>query len=261
MRGKEAEADLLHTEALSLCEQARRSAPDNRERAMRVFQALYDRAQHRRLAQHYAEAMEDARRMVSEAEELVRRHPGAESTYAKAKAHSALAAGHSHFIQLEEAHAEFLRAQSLLKEIAAAAPAEPKYADKLADLDTALGSNAEARGDFPEMLRHFTSWHDFVVRRHGRESEWYSHAAFRMGVALQKLRRPDEAIPYLQDAVRIAERECAGQPGHKGLLNHLSWCLRLLAQVHEDLGQTAEAAPLRRREAEVKALLATQPEK
>ena len=260
VRGKEITAEQLHTEALSLCEPALRREPENLAFARRVFQARRDRAEHRRLSNNFAGAMDDAQRLLTEARALVQRQPDAPTRFMEVEACIALAAAHGHNDELEEAHQQFLRAQSLLKEISAAAPAEQEYADKLADLDTALGSNAEARSDFPEMLRHFTSWHDFVVNRHGRESEWYSYAAFRMGVALQKLRRPAEALPYLKDAVRIAERQCASLPGHKGLLNHLSWCLRLCAESHIDLGQSAEAAPLRQRGSEVNAQLAAAPD-
>lgn len=259
VRGKEDAAEQLHTEALTLCGQALRTAPDNIVFAQRVFTALRDRAEHRRLSGNYTWAMEDARLMVKEAAALVKRHPDAASRDAEVEACIALAAAHGHLDQLEEAHQQFLRARSLLKELAATVPADQSYADRLADLDTALGSNAEARSDFPEMRRHFSSWHEFVVQRYGRDSDMYSHAAFRMGVALQKLDRPAEALPYFKDALRLAERECAKLPGHKGLLNHLTWCLRLSAEAHEALGQTAAAAPLRQREAEVNAQLGLTP--
>lgn len=260
VRGKNNTAEQLHTEALQLCEQALRAAPENIVYARRVFDALRDRAAHRRISTDYVVAMEDARRLVTEAGSLMKRQPDAESRYAEVQASIALAASHGHLQQLEEAHQEFLRAKSLLQELVAKAPEVQTYASELAHLDTALGSNAEARGDFVEMLKYFTAWHDYAVRSWGRESSMYSHAAFRMGVALQKLRRPAEAIPFLKDAVRLAEADSAKLPGHKQLLTHLSWSVRLLAECHEALGLNAEAAPLRRRLKEVDAQLASAPE-
>lgn len=209
---------------------------------------------------NYDVAMEDAQRLVIEARSLMQRQPDVASRYAEVQASIALAASHGHLQQLDEAHQEFLHAESLLKELVAKAPEVQEYASELAKLDTALGSNAEARGDFAAMLKYFTAWHDYTVRSWGRESSMYSHAAFRMGVALQKLRRPAEAIPFLKDAVRLAEADCAKLPGHKEVLTHLSWSVRLLAECHEALGQNEEAAPLRRRLKEVDAQLASTPE-
>ncbi len=260
VRGKKNTAEQLHTEALHLCEQALRAAPENIVYARRVFDALRERASHRRISMDYVVAMEDAQRLVTEAGSLMQRQPDVESRYAAVQASIALAASHGHLGQLEEAQQEFLRAESLLQELVAQAPGVQAYAAELAQLDTALGSNAEARGDFVAMLKYFTAWHDYAVRSWGRESTMYSHAAFRMGVALQKLRRPTEAIPFLKEAVRIAEPDCAKLPGHKGVLTHLAWSLRLLAECHEELGHNAEAAPLRRRLKEVDAQLAIAPE-
>jgi tetratricopeptide (TPR) repeat protein len=261
VRGLHAEADALYGEALALARQARDAAPEDEARNLRVIQALLDCTEHRMAAGRYAEALHDARLMLDEAERAARRHPGVKTKHPVAAAHRAIAHALGYTGPLDEAWREYLEAQRLLAELSAAAPDDAGLAGELAELEMSLGSNAEARGDLPETLRHFTAWHDFVQRRHGTDDNFYSHAAFRMGVALQKLGRPAEAVPYLTDAVRIAERDAAELPGHKGRLNHVSWCVRFLAQCHEDLGDTAEAAPLRRREAEANALLAAPPVK
>lgn len=256
VRGMKEEAEALYTEALELCEGAREAAPQDADRALRVIAALRDRTEHRMTTGQHAGALADARLMLGEADALAARHPGPRAAHEQATAHRAI--GHAlGYITggLAEAGDEYRRAQSILRGLLEAAPGDPTYAGELAELDMSLGSNAEAQGDLASMLRHFTAFHEHVVERYGREGNMYSHAAFRMGVALQKLGRAEEALPYLTDALRIAEQEAATMPGHKGMLNHVSWCARFLAQSHEDLGRTEEAAPLRNREAEVNALL------
>lgn len=256
VRGMRQEAGALYTEALALAESARAAAPDNASCARRVLEALLDRTEHRMAAAEYVSALADARLLLSEAEGLAAAHPGPGAIRWEAVARRAIAHALGYTGGLEEAHDEYLRAQALLHRLAAAEPASKAHAYEIAALEMSLGSNAEARGDFPRMLQHFSAWHDYVVRTEGPDSGGYSHSAFRMGVALIKLKRPDEAIPYLTDAVRIAERDAAKLPGHKGSLNHVSWCVRFLAQAYEDAGDTAAATPLRRREAEVNALMA-----
>jgi tetratricopeptide (TPR) repeat protein len=256
VRGKEKEADQLYTEALALCQQARDAALNDSDRQYRVVHAWRDRSEHRMAIGDYQEALADGQSMLVDAQALVKNHPETRSTYALASAYLAIANAHGYTKQLDEAHQEYLQAQALLQRLASDASADKKYVSKLADLDTSLGSNAEARGDFPAMLQHFTAWHDHVVQHYGRESDMYYHAAFRMGVALQKMKRSDEALVYLSDAVRIAEREVAKLPGHKGLLNNLRWGVDYLAQAHEALGNTADVERLRQREKEVYALLA-----
>ena len=259
VRGKREEADALYTEALELSGQARAAAPRDETRALRVIEALRDRGEHRMAIGRHADSLADARRMSGEADALALLHPGPRATHEQAIAHRAIAHALGYTGGLEEAGEEYRKAREILRGLLETAPEDATYAVELADLDMSLGSNAEARGDFPAMLRHFTAWHDFVIGRYGRDGNMHSHAAFRMGVALQKSGRADEAVPYLTDAVRISERDAAAMPGHKGLLNHVSWCVRYLAQSYEDSGRREEAAPLRLREAEVNKLLSAAP--
>ena len=259
VRGMGEAADALYTEAIALTAQARDAAPLDETRALRAIQARQDRAEHRQASNRYDDALADARLLLSEARAAAARIPGPRLQHAVAAAHRAIAHTLGYTDQLEEARDEYLRTESMLQRLAAAAPGDQAIAGELADLDVSLGSNAEARGDLHEMLRRFTAWHASVEKRYGRDGNMYSHAAFRMGVALEKLGRASEAIPYLTDAVRIAERDAAAEPGHKGHLNHLSWCLRFLAQSHEDAGHTKEAAGLRQREAAVKQELEAPP--
>lgn len=252
VRGLGEAADALYTEAIALTAEARDAAPLDEDRALRAIQALQDRVEHRQASNRYDEALTDARLLLSEAQAAADRIPGSRLQHAVAAAHRAIAHALGYTGPLEEARDEYLRAESILRSLAAAATDDQALAGELADLDISLGSNAEARGDLQEMLRRFTAWHGSVEKRYGRDSNMYSHAAFRMGVALQKLARANEAIPYLTDAVRIAERDAAAEPGHKGHLNHVSWCLRFLALAHEDAGHTKEAAEFRTREAAVK---------
>lgn len=256
VRGMNMEADALYTEALELCEAARDAAPLDTERALRVIAALRDRTEHRMATGRHADALADARLMLGEADALAARHPDTRALHAQAASHRAI--GHAlGYIEggTPEAGAEYDRAQAILRGLLEKAPGEAGYAGELAELDMSQGSNAEAQGDFPGMLRHFIAFHDYVIKHYSRDSNMYSHAAFRMGVALQKLGRAEDSLPYFKDALRIAEQEAATMPGHKGLLNHVSWCARLLAQSYENLGRRAEAEALRKREAEVNALL------
>ena len=260
VRGLKKEADALYSEALILTEAARAAAPHDEARNLRVIQALLDRAEHRMAAADYTGALADSRLMLRETEGLAQKHPGPGTTRWAAVAHRAIANAQGYTGELEEAHAEYLRARTLLNSLAEAEPANEAHAYELAALDMSLGSNAEARGDLDAMLRHFTAWNDYVTRWEGKDSNTYSHSAFRMGVALLKLERASEAVPYLTDAVRIAERDAAKLPGHKGSLNHVSWCARYLAEAHESLGNTAQAKPWRLRQAEVNAQLAVVPD-
>jgi len=259
VRGMNDEADQLYTEALSLTELARDATPQDAKATRRVMEALQDRSEHRMATGRYPDALLDARQLLREAEALAKQQPGSESTHALAKAHRAVAHSLGYTGGVDEAGEEYHRVQSLLQQLAGAAPDRADYARELAELDMSLGSNAEARGDLVGMLRHFTAWHDYVIRHDGPDTSGYSYSAFRMGVALQKLDRSVEAVPYLADAVRIAERESAALPGHKGCLNHLSWCLRFLGQSYEGAGDVAAAARVRQREAEVNAALSAAP--
>ena len=259
VRGMKDEADQLYTEAISLTELARDARPGDAKATRRVMEAWQDRSEHRMATGKYPDALSDARHLLSEAESFAKQQPGAESTHALAKAHRAVAHTLGYTGGVEEAGDEYRRTQSLLQELSTASPDRPDYARELAELDMSLGSNAEARGDLVGMLRHFTAWHDYVLRHDGPDTNGYSHSAFRMGVALQKLGRSVEAVPYLADATRIAERESAALPGHKGCLNHVSWCLRFLGQAYEGAGDVGAAARVRKREAEVNAALSAAP--
>lgn len=224
-----------------------------------VLRALRDRSEHRMSSGRHADALADARRMVGEADALAAGHPGSRAAHEQAIAHLAIAHALGYTGALEEAGEEYGKARVILRCLLETVPGDATYSGELADLDMSLGSNSEARGDFAAMLRHFTAWHEFVIGRYGRDTTMHSHSAFRMRVAYQKSGRAKEAIRHLKDAVRISERDAAAMPGHKGLFNHVSWCVRYLAQLYEDLGRTEEAAPLRRREAEVNLLLSAAP--
>ena len=260
VRGLKDEAEALYTEALTLTQQARSADPQSVDRNLRVIRAWTDRIEHRMDGGTHEKALADSREMLTEATALVAMTPEPRARLALARAHRAVANALGYTGPFEGAWDEYLEAQRLLAELSAAAPEDKNLANELAMLDTSLGSNAEARGDFPMMLRYFTTWHEHVLRVYGRDSEMYSHAAFRMGVAHQKTGDPAAALPHFKDAMRIAERLCAKLPGHKGHLNHLSWCLRRCAQAHEELGHTAEAAALRKREQEVNAQFGATPE-
>ena len=261
VRGLNAEADALFTEAIDLTSEAHRSSP-RAASGLRVVSAWQDRSEHRMTSGRYPEALADARRMLAEAEAL---QPLANSISVRKtlpSAHRAIANALGYTGPLEEARLEYLTAQELLSALADAHPGNRKFQDALAELDTSLGSLAEARQDFAAMLYHFTAWHEYVLTRYGRENLMYSHAAFRMGVAMVKLGRPAEAVPYLTDAIRLAEGDVAAQPGHQGALNHLSWCLRTMISAQETLGDAAHtsafkeklAATTAKQEAEVRAL-------
>lgn len=259
VRGMNAEADALYSEAIALAQMAQRASPDDEHRSMRVLKAFRDRSEHRHSASQFLKSREDAQEMLKEAQTFAQKHPGHRATHGLAIAHRAVAHAMGYTKQLDEALAEYLESKRLFTELVAAFPENQSYAVDLEESSAAIGSNAEARGDLPEMLRHFTEYHNAVKSRYGSDSEMYGHAAFRMGVAFRKLARPSEALPYYKAALAIAERTSAKQPGHKGFLNHVWWCAHGLADVHEALGNTDEAANLRRLEAELTAKLAEKP--
>ena len=79
----------------------------------------------------------------------------------------------------------------------------------------------------------------------------HSHSGFRMGVALVKSGRPAEAVPWLTNAVRLAEKFSRLQPGEKGLLSHLNNCLHMLARACREAGDPASADAAAARAGEV----------
>ena len=241
VRGLNAEADALFTEAINLTTAAHHAAPGAAS-GLRVVAAWQDRSEHRMGTGRYPEALTDARRMLAEAEALQSLGHSVPIRRTLATAHRAIANALGYTGPLEESREEYLAAQRILAALAGEDPGNESLNNALAELDTSLGSLAEEQQQYPEMLRHFTAYHDYVVRLYGKENHMYSYAAFRMGVAMVKSGRPAEAVPYLTDALRLAEVQAAAQPGHQGALNHVAWCLRLMISAHEALGNAAQAA-------------------
>jgi serine/threonine protein kinase len=260
VRGLTDEAEALYSEALTLAESARRAAPKETGRGLRVVQALRDRSEHHMTCGRYVEALADARRMLREAGDLAAQSPGMAASRAVAAAHRAIANALGYLKELDECRREYLAAQEVLTGLAKANPGDESIAESLAGIDMSLGSLAEEEQDFARMLHHFTAWHEYVTRRYGPDHEAYSFSAFRMGVAMVKCGRPAEAVPFLRDAIRLAERMVAARPGHRSNLGHLSWCLRVMIEALDGSGQSAKAGDFRRRRDEVSAELAQEPE-
>lgn len=259
VRGLGKEADVLYTEALALTEAARDAMPLDIPRGLRVVAAFQDRSEHRMAINDFPAALEDARKMLKEARRAGGLTSDAASGRANARAHRAVGNALGYLDQLEECGTEYEEAQRILKELSRKHPEDTTLTAELADLEISLGSLAETRQDYPKMLEHFTAWHGFVQQRYGSGDPMYSYSAFRMGVALVKCGRPAEAVPLLSDAIRLAERQTAGSPGHKGALNHLAWCLRTMAQALQDIGDDGQAGEFRLREKEATRKLAAGP--
>ncbi len=260
VRGLREEADQLYTEAIALTEAAWRTAPGDAKRSLRRVRALEDRSEHRMASGRYEAALEDARLMLAAVEMVPNVPPDATIIREVAAAHKAIANALGYVKQLDESRAEYLAACGILAKFQESHPGDAQIAGDLADLDTSLGSLAEAQEDYPEMLKRFTSWNEHVKKAYGANSDMYSYSAFRMGVALVKTGSPAGAVPYLTDAVRLAEGPVAAQPGHQGALSHLTWCLHYLVQALEESGQPEKAAGVRTREAAVKKLAAAVPQ-
>ncbi len=243
VRGLNSEADALYTEAIDLANAAHRTKPAAAS-GLRVVEAWRDRSEHRMGTGRYPDALTDARSMLAAVESVPAPAPVNDVRVPRARAasHRAVANALGYTGPLEESRKEYLTAQRILADLARAHSGDESVSDALADLDISLGSLAEEQKQYPEMLGHFSSWHDYVVRRWGKENQMYSHAAFRMGVALVKIGRPLEAVDYLKEAIRLAETQAAAQPGHHGTLNHVSWCLRTMISAQEALGDAAQAA-------------------
>jgi tetratricopeptide (TPR) repeat protein len=248
VRGLGNEADVLYTEALALAQSARDASPQDLARGLRVAAALQDLSEHHMSSGRYPQALRDARRMLEEAAKAAAATTDPEPLRTMAAAHRAIANALGYLQQLDECRREYLESQRILAGLVRAHPSDASLAHELADLDMSLGSLAEEQKDYPKMLEHFTAWHAFIQQRYSRDDQMYSYSAFRMGVAMVKCGRPAEAVPFLTDAIRLADRQVAGLPGHKGALNHLAWCLRVMAEAHEATGDTVKAAEFRQRE-------------
>ncbi len=222
VRGLRDEADALYTEALALVQSARDAAPRDAAVGFRMVKALRDRSEHRMACGRYPEALGDARRMLEEAQRVAALTSDAQAPRAVAHAHEAIANALGYIKKLDECRSEYLVAQQILLQLIKDRPEDPDLPAELSEIDVSMGSLAEEQQDYPEMLRRFTAWHAFVTQRYGPKNQMYSYSAFRMGVAMVKSGRPAEAIPFLTDAIRLAEEMVVEHPGHKVALNHLT---------------------------------------
>ena len=245
----------LFNEALKLAERARAAEPELPARQLRVVQAWKRRNEQYHSMGRFEESLEDARRMLREAEQL--RPP---APRAVAAAHRAVANALGYLQQLDESRAGYLKARNIFAAELQKDPDSKSLTAEHADIDMSLGSLAEEQKDYALMLRHFTAWHEFVKATQGTDSNSYSHAAVRLAHALVLNNRAAEAHPLLVDAVRIAEAEVDARPGHRGLLGHLRWCFTVCLKMEEQRGLAANVAEVRRRLAAVDAALAAAPE-
>ncbi len=245
----------LFREALTLAEQARDAEPEKPASQLRVVQAWKRRSEQHLGMGRFQESLEDARRMLREAEQL---RDSAPRTVAVA--HRAVANALGYLKQLDECRAEYLKARDLFAAELKRLPESKSLAAEYADIDMSLGSLAEEQKDYPLMLQHFTAWHEFVRGTQGKDSNTYSHAAVRLAHALVLNQRAAEAHPLLVDAVRIAEAEVEARPGHRGLLSHLRGCFTVCVSMEEQRGLAANVAEVRRRLAAVDAALAAAPD-
>ncbi|MBP7950533.1 MAG: serine/threonine protein kinase [Verrucomicrobiales bacterium] len=255
-RGLPDEAVALLGEAKDLAETARSLDPKNRERQSRVVQAWKHLSEQLLGMGKFQPALDAARQMLREAESI--QNPPAPRD--AAAAHRACANALGYLEQLDQCHAEYLKAQEILTAKAKTHPEDQATKDDLAALDMSLGSLAEERKDYPLMLRHFTAWHQFVKQTHGTDGSTYSHAAVRLALALVLNQRAAEAQPLLTDAIRIAEADVDARPGHRGRMGHLRQCMVVYALMQDQRGESASAAEMRRRISAIDAAIAATPE-
>ncbi len=259
VRGLGTAADKLYTEAIDVLQHARKQDAANFDLALRISNAYKDRSEHRMASGRYSDALEDARTMLQTTTDYPPHQGTAATKQAQAEAHRAIANALGYTKDFDEGREEYLASKALFSELLAAEPDHAAWQDELAALEMSLGSLAEAVQDYPGMLQHFTAYHDYVTQRYGPTNQLYSYSSFRMGVAMIKSQRPAEAIPHLQAALALAEPMLVREPGHKGVLNHLSWCLKLMVEALEADHQTEAALPYRARQTVINAQLASVP--
>ena len=258
-RGMIQEADALLSEALTLQQEARTKSSPGLEPDFSVMQAWLNRAEFRMTAGRQKDALADARMVVSEAEAAHQASPSPVTLRWKAAGWRAVGHALAYTGPMESAAAAYQTASTLFHELPATGPGSATRADDLASIDLALGSLEETLGNFPRMLEHFSAWHGYVKSRCREGDLLYSHSCFRVGLALTKNNRPAEAVPLLENAVRIAEHFASLTPGEKGALNHLSHCLLALSQACRASGANDAAATAEQRRAEVQRRLTAPP--
>lgn len=241
-RGMTTEAEALHEEACALTRAALRAGGDLPRLHAAVFAAQLNCVQYLMTLGRHADALAEARRLLQDAENWLAAHPAEDSRRAVPVAHRAIAHALAYTGPFDEARAAYDTAFRLFQELAAARPGSRQFADDLASIDLALGSLAEAQKDYPEMMARFTAWHDHVARQSGPDDWNVSHSNFRLGLAHLKSGHPSEAIPWLENAVRIASLHAAAAPGERGRHQHLILCLRSLSQAFQESGDTLRAA-------------------
>ncbi|MCB1094254.1 MAG: serine/threonine protein kinase [Verrucomicrobiae bacterium] len=235
VRGLSAEADKLYTEAIELAEKARDHSPLDVENTTSLAEYLRDRAEHRMTQGQFDQSLVDAERMQTELLKLPEPMRTAQTTEMIAASYVAIGNPKGYLGNLFGAGEAYREARRIYTELLAARPDDDGLRYALAVIETSLGSNAETLGNYDAMLTHFTAYHDYVLQRFGADSEIYSHAAFRMGVAMNKLERFGEAETFLSNAARIAEADLKKRPGHTGTMNHLHWCYLELAKASAGL--------------------------
>ncbi len=246
-RGLTTEAEALYAEAGALARSARRAGGDLPPFHAAVFRSQLQGTQYLMTLGRYADALAAARELLREAESWKAAHPAADSRRAVPVAHRAIAHALAYTGPFDQARASYDLAHHLFEELAGAHPADPQLEDDLASIDLALGSLEEAQHNYPAMLAHFTAWHHHVARGSGPDDFNISHSNFRVGLAHLKSGRAAEAVPWLENAVRIADLHARKTPGERGRLLHLVLCLRSLAQACQESGDAPRAEGYRQR--------------
>jgi serine/threonine protein kinase len=152
-----------------------------------------------------------------------------------------------HLDQLDKAQAAYSTSRDLYDKLLPEYAEDRLLREERALLETSMGSLDETLEDFPGMLRHFTAYHDYVLKTHGAGSLSFAHSAFRMGVASVKTGDFSGALTYLEPAVKLAETNNANNPNETESLKLLSTSLRFLVRAHEGLNQATEADSARQR--------------
>ena len=152
----------------------------------------------------------------------------------------------SYLKRYDESAEAYRRTGELLDACAVKFPDDLAVQKERIILHASLGSLWEQMGRLEDTLKEFRL-HDELVHQlaKARGGNWdyqISHSTMRIGVALRKLGRLNEARPLFEQATVLAERAAAAHPGNPVSLLHLEFLYDQLGSLLPGLGDSVLAA-------------------
>ena len=150
----------------------------------------------------------------------------------------------------DESLAKLTANESIAAKLAAELPDSVRRQDNLALNDSVMGDVLLSKGDIEAALRHYRRSYEVSQRQlelHPTEGFPQSRVAFtssRLGLALLRAEKFDEAIPHLQRAAYFTEDSVARSPQNLEEQRLLSAHYQNLAQALARAGRDSEAADL-----------------